>query len=552
MSRTGSAYRRSGYAKKMAAIAVALMSVAVIWTVLSEESEATGDDYTRYYYDQLDQIGKAVYDKALTLEPGESSFDIALNMDWFDDDSVTNVGDTLSSTLSEIRMALVSEKPELYWTGTGLEYGLSYHPSGDIVTGGTITYSFPTAFSTNSEEKAAFDQAVANFHIDNTNRYTAVKSIHDGLASTLTYSSTDNEENSSVIRSAYTALAGDHNVVCEGYAKSFKLLCDRYGIPCITVTGEAKGSSSDTPEGHMWNYVMMDDGKWYLVDCTWDDQTTTIYNYMLAGSNTMGMLTSSGPAITVGESHDPSTVSDMFSIPTLASDTYSPPSYTVSFETNGGDAIQPVMKNEDDVIILEEPSWSGHAFKGWYTDPGFGGTKYAAGAEYTVTGDVTFYAQWVDVYNIYFKADGRTVETIQFESVTDTVTEPAVPPKAGYTGGWEAYTLILDNVTVNAVYTPITYTAAFIIDGVTVSTVEFTVEDKSLPEPEIPPKEGYKASWEKYRIGPNDLTIHAVYTEEGVVDKVLGYVEDMDPKILGAVGIVIILAIIGLAVRHRH
>ncbi|WP_400229599.1 InlB B-repeat-containing protein [Methanomethylophilus alvi] len=552
MSRTGSACRRSGYAKKMAAIAVALMSVAVIWTVLSEESEATGDDYTRYYYDQLDQMGKAVYDKALTLEPGESSFDIALNMDWFDDDSVTNVKNTLSSTLSEIRMALVSEKPELYWMGTGLEYELSYHPSGDIVTGGTITYSFPTAFSTNSEEKTAFDQAVANFHIDDTNRYTAVKSIHDGLASTLSYSSADNEENSSVIRSAYTALAGDHNVVCEGYAKSFKLLCDRYGIPCITVTGGAKGSSSDTPEGHMWNYVMMDDGKWYLVDCTWDDQTTTIYNYMLAGSNTMGMLTSSGPAITVGESHDPSTVSDMFSIPTLASDTYSPPSYTVSFETNGGDAIQPVMKNEDDVIILEEPSWSGHAFKGWYTDPGFGGTKYAARAEYTVTGDVTFYAQWVDVYNIYFKADGRTVKTIQFESVTDTVTEPAVPPKAGYTGVWEAYTLILDNVTVNAVYTPITYTAAFVIDGVTVSTVEFTVEDKSLPEPEIPPKEGYKASWEKYRIGPNDLTIHAVYTEEGVVDKVLGYVEDMDPKILGAVGIVIILAIIGLAVRHRH
>lgn len=118
MSRTGSAYRRSGYAKKMAAIAVALMSVAVIWTVLSEESEATGDDYTRYYYDQLDQMGKAVYDKALTLEPGESSFDIALNMDWFDDDSVTNVKHTLDSTLSEIRMALVSEKPELYWMGT--------------------------------------------------------------------------------------------------------------------------------------------------------------------------------------------------------------------------------------------------------------------------------------------------------------------------------------------------------------------------------------------------------------------------------------------------
>ena len=554
MSRTGSAYRRSGYAKKMAAIAVALMSVAAIWTALSEESEAAGDDYTRYYYDQLDQIGKTVYDKALTLEPGETSFIIDLDMDWFEDKSSSAVYSAIDSSIgnkSGILTSLSLERPDLYWIGNELGYSAytSSNPEG-IVVEARIACTFTSAFSTDASEKSALETEIENFPMDISNRYTAVKSIHDKLVDTITYAHSGDKI---LIRSAYTALAGDHNVVCEGYAKSFKLLCDRYGIPCITVTGEAKGSSSNTPEGHMWNYVMMDDGKWYLVDCTWDDQTTTVYNYMLAGSNTIGIKTSlTEDPLKVSESHDPSELSEKFSIPTLASDTYSPPSYTVSFETNGGDAIQPVMKNEDDVIILEEPSWSGHAFKGWYTDPGFGGTKYAAGAEYTVTGDVTFYAQWVDVYNIYFKADGRTVETIQFESVTDTVTEPAVPPKAGYTGVWEAYTLILDNVTVNAVYTPITYTAAFVIDGVTVSTVEFTVEDKSLPEPEIPPKEGYKASWEKYRIGPNDLTIHAVYTEEGVVDKVLGYVEDMDPKILGAVGIVIILAIIGLAVRHRH
>lgn len=51
--------------------------------------------------------------------------------------------------------------------------------------------------------------------------------------------------------------------VCEGYAKSFKVLCDRINVPCITV-------SSNT---HMWNMVLLDNA-WYFVDCTWDDTDT--------------------------------------------------------------------------------------------------------------------------------------------------------------------------------------------------------------------------------------------------------------------------------------
>ena len=31
-------------------------------------------------------------------------------------------------------------------------------------------------------------------------------------------------------------------------------------------------------ESHAWNYVQMDDGKWYAVDTTWDDP-------VIAGSN---------------------------------------------------------------------------------------------------------------------------------------------------------------------------------------------------------------------------------------------------------------------------
>ena len=56
--------------------------------------------------------------------------------------------------------------------------------------------------------------------------------------------------------------------VCEGYAKSFQLLCHRIGVPCVTV------SSS----GHMWNAVQVD-GKWYYVDVTWNDPSNMNFAY---------------------------------------------------------------------------------------------------------------------------------------------------------------------------------------------------------------------------------------------------------------------------------
>ena len=61
-------------------------------------------------------------------------------------------------------------------------------------------------------------------------------------------------------------------VVCEGYAKAFKYLCDRTDfaaeIDCRTVTGEMNGI------GHMWNIVGMDDDANYLVDVTNCDTNT--------------------------------------------------------------------------------------------------------------------------------------------------------------------------------------------------------------------------------------------------------------------------------------
>lgn len=75
-------------------------------------------------------------------------------------------------------------------------------------------------------------------------------------------------------------------VVCEGYSKAFKYLCDlstfENNIQCYIVDGYMDGPNG----GHMWNVVTMEDGKNYLVDVTncdgWLDQN----RLFLKGSNT--------------------------------------------------------------------------------------------------------------------------------------------------------------------------------------------------------------------------------------------------------------------------
>lgn len=61
--------------------------------------------------------------------------------------------------------------------------------------------------------------------------------------------------------------------VCESYGKITKLLCDRFKIPCMVVT------SYD----HLFDFVKVN-GKWYLMDPTWDDiGTKPSYKWFLLG-----------------------------------------------------------------------------------------------------------------------------------------------------------------------------------------------------------------------------------------------------------------------------
>ena len=104
-------------------------------------------------------------------------------------------------------------------------------------------------------------------------------------------------------------------VVCEGYSKAFKYLCDRSDfqsdIRCLIVSGTMGGGTG--AGAHMWNVVRMDDDRNYVVDVTncdtgtvgWPDQlflATATYtsNYSYDCACNSGAITYSYNAETIG------------------------------------------------------------------------------------------------------------------------------------------------------------------------------------------------------------------------------------------------------------
>lgn len=94
--------------------------------------------------------------------------------------------------------------------------------------------------------------------------------IHNYLIRTVTY---DNEAVKNSYDSApdsYTAYGAlvNKKAVCHGISLAFKLLCDKYGVPCFIATGNVNKKDGST-EPHSWNIVYID-GRYAHIDVTWD------------------------------------------------------------------------------------------------------------------------------------------------------------------------------------------------------------------------------------------------------------------------------------------
>ena len=129
-------------------------------------------------------------------------------------------------------------------------------------------------------------------------------------------------------------------------------------------------------------------------------------------------------------------------------------------------------------------------------------------------GNITIEAEYIPItYYATFVADGKTIATEPFTVENLNIAQPTVPTndKAGYVAKWEPFTPGLEDITVNLIYEPIIYNANFYVDGALLNTVKFTVEDKSISLPEIPNRDGYSSTWQQFEIQPQDISVNAVY-----------------------------------------
>ena len=193
------------------------------------------------------------------------------------------------------------------------------------------------------------------------------------------------------------------------------------------------------------------------------------------------------------------------------------PDYTVTFTADG--ATVKTMTVEDG-YVLKDSDYPAVPTKTGYTGEW---VKYTSAVHSNVTVSAT-YMKDVVTYTVTFVADGVTVKTMTVEDgyTLKDFDYPTVPSKTGYNGMWKKYTsAIHKNVTVYAIYRALTtakHTVKFVARLEVVKTM--TVSDgytlQSSDYPTVPPREGYRGTWERYSSPVyEDITINAVYHKLG-------------------------------------
>ena len=314
------------------------------------------DYYTDSYGAQLDGNAKALYDLLVQnyvvdysqyLDSVDFPFEFPDTITFeavVEDGSFQRKGESYVQATNDVKTAIQAasdafsyDYPQAFWfRGSNYGYRVSCVRDGSSSTGYRGTFKNFTFKPANREISENAHTRMGDFMngvqsaVAELNEQTLgmdmeqkIKRIHDYICQRVTYR---NDNTLWVHSAASLFLDADPAFVCEGYAKSMKIFCYYMGINCACISGTARGTSSGTPGAHMWNYVQMDDGNWYLVDATWDDVgTPPSSRYLLVGRSTKGQY------ITIGEERveytsfsttSAETAGPVFILPVLAEESY--------------------------------------------------------------------------------------------------------------------------------------------------------------------------------------------------------------------------------------
>ena len=154
--------------------------------------------------------------------------------------------------------------------------------------------------------------------------------------------------------------------------------------------------------------------------------------------------------------------------------------YNITYEnTLGAENSNPATYNiESATITLADITAPGYTFEGWFV-----GEEKVESIKLGSYGDITLTAKWtLTQYTATFVNSDGTVGTVGFDIEDTALSEPAVPQRTGYTGEWEDYEIKAEDLTINAVYTPITYNITYenTLGAVNTNPATYNIESATI------------------------------------------------------------------------
>ena len=273
--------------RKLTAMALALAMALSLAPVPASAANGTATPENaayRWFYNQLGSKAKAIYDvmerefEAGTFEDGRKSVDLTIGGTASQADVQAYLDGTgsLFADFAAAKDAFDLEHPEAWYLDSSkLSFRATQEADGTlhawIGTGREDTYYVDRSLTADKVKAMSdrLERAVSGgvSAASGKSGYEAIREAHDYVTKNISYryELECGEGNAPYVRTAYGIVT--HQGVCESYVRSFQMIMNGLGIPCVPVHGV---QASGEPEMHMWCAVKFD-GKWYAVDPTWDD-----------------------------------------------------------------------------------------------------------------------------------------------------------------------------------------------------------------------------------------------------------------------------------------
>ena len=117
---------------------------------------------------------------------------------------------------------------------------------------------------------------------------------------------------------------------------------------------------------------------------------------------------------------------------------WSPNTYTISYNANGGSGaptVQTKTHDTDLTLTTSTPTRNGYTFDGWNTKSDGSGTNYSAGGKFTTNANTTLYAKWKQsTYTLRYNDNGGRGCSTETKTITpgNNLGKLCTPSRSGY------------------------------------------------------------------------------------------------------------------------